>query len=86
MAFDPAPSQIPAAIDTIIITLKTRPATAETPEIQAAYYQVDVLDAAGARINQLSGNLVPHLTAQQINGLLSFMADLRVQAETQILP
>ena len=86
MAFDPEPSKVPAAIGATIITLKDVPATAETPAIKAAYFQLDVLDASGVRINQLSGNLVPHLTQAQIAGQLQFMADLRTQAEAQILP
>lgn len=86
MAFDPEPSRVPAAIGGIVVTLKDVPATAENPLIRAAYFQVDVLGADGKRMTQLTGNLVPHLTQAQVNGLLSFMADLRTQAEAQILP
>lgn len=86
MAFDTYHQPAPAAIGTLVVTLKTRPAIGSDAAIQSAHYQVEVLDADGRRINQLSGNLVPHLTQAQITALLGFMADLRVQAEEQILP
>jgi hypothetical protein len=48
-------------------------------------YAVKVQRSDGSEVVR-SGNLLPHLTTAQRNGLLSFMADLRAQAEAQILP
>jgi len=86
MAFERQAAKTPAAIGGILITLKDVPATAEQPQQRGVTYQVEVLDANGQRLRLLRGNLVPHLTQAQVNGLLSFMADLRTQAETEILP
>lgn len=86
MAFETYQPPTPAAIGALVVTLKTRPTIGSDAAIQSANYQVEVLDADSHRINQISGNLVPHLTQAQITALLGFMADLRVQAEEQILP
>ena len=54
-------------------------------ETAGAQYSVQVVYDTG-EVRVLTGDLVPHLTQQQITGLLSFMDAMRVQANTQILP
>lgn len=86
MAFENYQPPTPAAIGTLTVTLKTNPATGINPATQSAAFQIEVLDVEGNLVSRPSGNLVPHLTQVQITALLAFMADLRVQAEAQILP
>ncbi|MCA9366856.1 hypothetical protein KC887_01160 [Candidatus Kaiserbacteria bacterium] len=85
MAFGTYQPPTPAGLGTLAVTLKTSPATGTEPATQSAQFSIEVLDAEGNRIGRPSGNLVPHLTQAQINALLGFMADLRTQAEEQIL-
>lgn len=86
MAFARQAAKTPTSIGAIVVTLKDAPATAENPQIRTAYFQVEVLDVNGDRIRLLRGDLVPHLTQAQAAGLLDFMADLRTQAENEVLP
>lgn len=83
MAFDPAASRTPNAIGDMEITLFTP--GANSPHQAGANYRLKVHYSDGSVVER-SGNLVPHLTQQQINGLLAFMSDLRTQANNQILP
>lgn len=50
-----------------------------------ATYGVQVRYSDGTR-HVLTGNLVPYLTAGEIDALLGFMADLRERAINEILP
>jgi hypothetical protein len=54
-------------------------------EVAAAAYTVQVKYSTG-EVRVLTGNLTPLLTQAQINGLLSFMADMRAKAIAEILP
>lgn len=49
-----------------------------------AHYSVQVLYDNG-EIKVLTGDLVPHLTQGQIDGLMDFMDDMRTKAEQEIL-
>ena len=51
---------------------------------QGAIFELDVL-YNDAEHRPLRGNLVPHLTKAQIQTLQTLIADLRAQAESQIL-
>lgn len=72
----------PAAIGRMVVTLVTDPILNEN----GAYFKIDVLDDENQLIKRPAGNLIPHLTAQQISQLQTFMTNLRTQAETEILP
>ena len=92
MAFPRQPTIVPIAIEGVLVTLTGSPAVGDPgdplggyrPAIQAAHYRVEVvLDNGETR--GVTGNPVPYLTQAQINGLLGFMADLRLKAEAEIL-
>ena len=50
-----------------------------------AHYSVQV-EMSDGRIEVLRGDLVPHLTQSQINGLIQFVQAMRVKAVEEILP
>lgn len=83
MAFTPESPKTPASIGDISIVLTDY---ADIGETDTAHYEVQVLQADGSLFRLVSGNLVPHLTAGQINALRAFMADMRAKAESEILP
>lgn len=83
MAFGQEASRAPTTIGSIQITLFDPIGLRATI---AGTYVVQVLDQNGQELKVLTGDLQPHLTAQQINGLIAFMGDLRAQAAAQIIP
>lgn len=82
MPFEKTPNQIPTSIGKIKIVLIDDPGLDKR-----VLYALDILDQDGDVIqsNQSSGNLVPHLTQDQINWLLQFGVDLRTKAESELL-
>jgi hypothetical protein len=52
---------------------------------RGARFSVQVGMSDGS-LEVLTGDLVPHLTQQQISNLVTFMSNLRTQAEQEILP
>lgn len=87
MAFTAPGARTPTSIGRLTVILTDRAAVGEEPASQTATYQLTVLDQNGQhiRFGGDTGNLVPHITAAQRNALIAFMADLRAQAEQQIL-
>ena len=85
MTFDKAIARIPEAIEDVSVTLTDYIAVGEEPAHKSAEYSVQVRYDNG-EIKVLSGDLVPHLTAEQIDALMGFMDDMRVKAEAEILP
>ena len=84
MAFEPAIPRIPVSIPKITISLIEAPD--EMGDItQSISYNLAVRYDDESEIRRI-GNLVPHLTPQQITALQTFMADMRTLAETEILP
>lgn len=83
MAFEVAQNVSPARVGDIEIRLYSPNPDSDDPPHAA--YSVEVYFSDGSR-RMLHGDLSPHLTQQQINGLLSFMDALRTQANAQILP
>lgn len=81
MAFTPEAPKIPAAIGDIAVVLVDHDGI-EPDEVQ---YEVQILQSDGSIFRVAYGNLKPHLTSQQIEGLQSFMADMRILAQ-QLLP
>lgn len=77
MAFTPEHSKIPAAIGDISVILVDHDGS-ETDEV---LYEVQVLQADGSLFSLCDGNLVPHLTTQQIAAMQLFMADMRILAQ-----
>ena len=85
MAFEQAISRTPVAIRDLSVVLVDYVATGEQPARQAARYEVQVEYDTGEIIVK-QGDLVPHITPAQITALQAFIAALRMQAVTQILP
>ena len=81
MAFPQEQPIVPTAIGDISVTLTD----IADPAAQSAQFEVQVLDGNGCLMRLLRGDLVPHITAQQRQGLIDFMNDLRAQAESEIL-
>jgi hypothetical protein len=84
MAFQQEPVRSPASIGTIVVTLKDGINRYDQP-YQTADFDVKVYLSDGSIVGR-HGDLVPHITAAQRQALVSFMAALRSQAESQILP
>lgn len=81
MAFTPEKPRIPVAIGDIAVVLTDH----DGVETDEANYEVQILQADGSIFRLATGNLVPHLTTEQINGLKAFMADMRTLAQ-ELLP
>jgi len=77
MAFTSETNKVPAAIGDIEVQLTN------TSQVR---FSVQVLQADGSIFSVVTGNLAPHLTAGQISGLQSFMADMRTKAVAELLP
>ena len=75
MAFSQEPTKIPTSIGTIVIELH------DTNEV---YYNIKIGMSDGSVVIK-TGNLVPHLTAQQISQIELFMTTLRTKAEDEFL-
>lgn len=83
MAFIREASRAPVAIADIEVRLYSPdPLGTETA---GATFSVQVKMSDGT-LKVLNGDLLPHLTAQRKTSLNTFMADLRTQAVTEILP
>lgn len=83
MAFPTQQSKTPDRIAAIEVRLYSPDPLGS--EASGAHYEAQVVYSDG-EVRLVSGNLVPHLTQAQINGLLSFMADMRTKANAEILP
>jgi hypothetical protein len=82
MAFAREAVRTPTAIGNIEVhLLSPDPALSEAG---TASFTVHVKYSDGST-RTLSGNLAPHLSNAQINGLLAFMSDMRVKAVNEIL-
>ena len=86
MAFDRQDTIVAESIGRIMVTLSDAPSGGGedgSEPIRTAQFDIVVEMSTGHR--RIRGNLVPHLTQAQIQALLDFMANLRTQAENQIL-
>ena len=81
MAFPVEPIRTPTSIGDFFVTLADR---ADTPDTVRGI--IEVRDQNGDVMRVWTGDLVPHLTSQEINSLINFMATLRTRAGTQLLP
>lgn len=80
MAFTQEVSAVPTSIGGIEVRLFTGATGAGSVE-----YTVKIVRSDGSVVVR-SGNLVPHITANQLTQLQSFMATLRGRAEDEFLP
>ena len=80
MGFIPPEARVPTSIGEIVVVLTDG-------EHQSAEYHLALLDQNGVKIEfpGQCGDLVPHLTQEQIQALLDFMAALREKAVQQLL-
>lgn len=84
MAFTREVARTPVSIRDIGIEL-TDLLQADDTHDYAARFSVQVVMSDGS-IQVRQGNLLPHITTAQRNGLLSFMQSLQTQVETELLP
>lgn len=82
MAFSEEPTRTPNAIGAIDIKIHT---TGPSGAGGAVDYSVKIVFSDGSVVVR-SGDLLPHLSQAQINGLISFMNDMRTKAESEFLP
>ena len=80
MGFIAPEPRVPTSIGDVVVVLTDG-------EHQTAEYHLALLDQNGVKIEipGQSGDLVPHLTAQEIQALQEFMASLRERATGQLL-
>lgn len=84
MAFTPEPTVTATEIKSITIHLMDY--YDETDTLQhAANFDLDVLRSDGS-MKRIAGDLIPHITVAQRDALIAFLAALRTQAESQVLP
>jgi len=87
MSFSPPSGQTPTTITRLTITLTKRIEHGDQGASNLANYSLVLLDQNDNRILFAgdTGNLVPHLTAQETTQLQSFMDTLYNRAVTQII-
>lgn len=87
MTFVPPVVQVPTAIVRISVTLADRIEYEEQPASQTASYQLRLVDEDGRTIpfDASRGDLIPHLTPDEIVQLQAFMSTLRARAESAII-
>jgi len=87
MAFTPPVPQVPTLVQRVMVVLTDIAESPLGPAEQSAHYHLVVLDQDGMPVSfpGASGDLVPHLTTEQIQGLQNFMAAMRTKAEAEIL-
>jgi len=83
MAFERLSDVTPEAIGNITVVLEDPDPTG--PGSQRARFVVVVKNSDGT-VKRLDGNLAPHLTAQQISTVQSFLTAIRNKAIGEILP
>lgn len=72
-------TQVPTVVQEVKVTLIDRLAYGEEPAEQRAVYELEVFDQNNRRIAWpgQSGDLVPYLTPEQVQTLLTFMGEMR---------
>ena len=83
MAFNPQAASAPTAVGNIVIILKDA-FDEEGAPYQSAHFQINIQMSDGRTVHR-RGDLVPHITPAQRQGLMDFMVALRMQAGLQIL-
>jgi len=83
VAFDRLSARTPTSIPIVSIILTD---TADGENVsQGGKYDLLVQFSDGTR-ERRSGNLVPHLTSQQVSTIQSFLAAIRTKAKQEMLP
>lgn len=83
MAFEKQQASSPTAITTLSVVLNSP--DPRNPAQPSANFRVGVLYSDN-QVKYIEGDLVPHLTQNEITQLLSFLATLRTRATQQLLP
>lgn len=84
MAFTQEPTRIAQSIGNIVVVLKDG-FDEQGDAYQSAHFDVRV-ELSDGTVTTRRGDLVAHITVAQRNALMDFMASLRTQAESEILP
>jgi hypothetical protein len=83
MPFDRQLPNTPTAIGEIRIMLAD--ANGVAADMKAGFF-VQVFNQNGELFREISGDLAPHLSTAQRNGLIQLMQDMRAKAVAEILP
>lgn len=83
MAFTRVENRVPTSIGPIEIRLVDANGDNAQRGIRGS---VRILDQGGELLREWNGDLRQHLTAQQINGLISLLDALRTKAASEFLP
>lgn len=88
MTFPPIPQQTPTTVRRLIVTLIQRDDLLANGGTQAAEYHVTIEDQYGnaMHFNNDSGNLVPHLTAQELTGAQNWLNGIMQKAINAFIP
>ncbi len=83
----PPTTPVPTTLKSLTVTLKDWLAGDGQDAGQSAGYSLVLLDQDGRRLrwSHEQGNLVPHITVEQREWLMSFMASLRMQVKARII-
>lgn len=86
MTFEQATTDVPTAVQKIRVVLENE-LDGEGGVNRAAYYRLWITYSDGREKVTAPGNdLQPHLTQNQIDGLVAFMDAMRAKAEAEVLP
>lgn len=83
MAFQQEPTRTPVSIGNLVVILKDTWDEVGQP-YQSAHFDIRVELSDGSEVVR-RGDLVPHITQQQRQALMDFMAALRLQAMGEVL-
>lgn len=88
MALEPLETRTPTTIHAIAITLYSIVEDVEgvPTDQRSVRYKYTPADQFGFDLDTKSGDLVPHLTPEQIAALQTFMDDMRALAEATLPP
>ena len=83
MALEYTGDLVSNSIGQVYVTLLDTAGTSPGRSINGS---IQILDQNGQEFWAWQGNLLPHVTPEQSAWLQTFLDDLRVQAETELLP
>jgi hypothetical protein len=82
MAFNKPNQPIPVSVGRISIEIDDEAGVAADVQIRA---RIIVKDANGHNASGWTGNLTPHLTTAQKNGIVSLLAAMRTKAQGELI-
>ena len=89
MALPSISARTPTTVRAVVVTLTSTLISDEvggelTTEEKKASYALNILDQDGVQMPPAAGNLIPHLTQEQLDWLIPFMDAMRALAEAAL--